>query len=419
MQSDITLRNLMLNAEAYLRWPGIADLKNAAKGRAAVIVSAGPSLERNLHLLADPVARERVVVIAVQTVLRPMLARGIRPDFVTALDYHEISTRFYEGLTASDLEGITLIAEPKVNPAVLDAFPGRIRLVRDEVLEQLFGPTRTDDDHLTPGATVAHLAYYLARHLGCDPAILIGQDLGFTDGQYYASGAAIHDTWAPELNPFRTLEMFEWERIARAKSRLIQRTDHLDRPIYTDQQMATYLSQFEREFAADSENGLTIIDASEGGVAKRSTRAMPLAQALTQHAPASSPPIELPRRESAVRDSPVELRTTLESIRSGARTIAKRSRETGKLLERIAALHTTPGSTAKINTLVRRIHTIRDQVTAREPAYSLVQRLNQTGTFQRFKADRLLKLNPPTTEIQRQQRQVERDALNVNWIAEI
>ncbi len=419
MQSDVTLRNLMLNAEAYLRCPGIADLKNTAAGRAAVVVSAGPSLERNLHLLAEPTVRERVVVIAVQTVLRPMLSRGIRPDFVTALDYHEISTRFYEGLTADDLEGITLVAEPKVNPAVLDAFPGAMRLVRDEVLEQLFGPTRTDDDHLTPGATVAHLAYYFARHLGCDPAILIGQDLGFTDGQYYASGAAIHDVWAPELNPFRSLEMFEWERIARGKTKLIQRTDHLDRPIYTDQQMATYLSQFEREFAADTENGLTIIDATEGGVSKRCTIAKPLAKALQEYASADLSPLDLPKLEHTGKPVSASLRKTLESIRADAKAIGRRSRETQKLLNRIADLQVQPNSTAKINLLVRQIHSIRDEVTKREPAYALVQRLNQTGTFQRFKADRLLKLNPPTSEMERQKREVQRDALNVGWIADM
>lgn len=419
MQSDVTLRNVLMNAEHYVTRPGIADLKDAAKGRAAVVVSAGPSLQRNLHLLADPEFRSRVVVIAVQTVLRPMLSAGVRPDFVTALDYHEISTRFYEGLTREDLEGITLVAEPKVNPAVLDAFPGDIRLVTDEVLEQVFGPTRTEDDALTPGATVAHLAYYLARHLGCDPAILIGQDLGFTDGQYYASGAAIHDVWAPELNAFRTLEMFEWERIARGKTKLIERTDHLGRPIYTDQQMATYLAQFEREFSADVDAGHTIIDATEGGVAKRGTTASTLAAALEQHASADLSPIELPSVSIASRECPPELRATLETIRSGSRAIARNSRETQKLLRRIADLQDKPGSTDRINSFVRQIHTIRDEVTKTEPAYSLVQRLNQTGTFQRFKTDRLLRLNPPTSEIEQQKRQVERDALNVGWIAQM
>src|SRR5690606_41186345 len=67
--------------------------------------------------------RERVVIVATPTVLQPLLRRGIRPHFVCALDWSDISARFYEGLTAEDVEGITLVAEAKVNPAVIDAFP--------------------------------------------------------------------------------------------------------------------------------------------------------------------------------------------------------------------------------------------------------------------------------------------------------
>jgi hypothetical protein len=89
-----------------------------------VIVSAGPSLERNLHLLAEPGVRERVVIVAAQTMLKPLLRKGIKPHFVCALDYHELSKRFYEGLTAEDVEGVTLVVEPKANPAILDSFPG-------------------------------------------------------------------------------------------------------------------------------------------------------------------------------------------------------------------------------------------------------------------------------------------------------
>ena len=78
---------------------------------------AGPSLRRNLHLLGAPGVRDRVVIIAVQTVLKQVLEAGIRPHFVTALDYHEISRRFYEGLTEADVAGVTLVVEPKANPA--------------------------------------------------------------------------------------------------------------------------------------------------------------------------------------------------------------------------------------------------------------------------------------------------------------
>jgi hypothetical protein len=83
---------------------------------------------------------------------------------------------------------------------------------------------------------------------------------------YYAPGVPIHDLWRPETNRFRTLEMLEWERIVRGREilRRIQDVDGHD--IYTDEQMYTYLQQFERDFAATPAR---VIDATEGGAIKR------------------------------------------------------------------------------------------------------------------------------------------------------
>ncbi|MFN9706388.1 MAG: 6-hydroxymethylpterin diphosphokinase MptE-like protein, partial [Planctomycetota bacterium] len=61
---------------------GLAPLAGFAKGRLGIVVSAGPSLRRNLHLLKDPAVQERTVIVATQTVLKPLLAEGIRPHFV-------------------------------------------------------------------------------------------------------------------------------------------------------------------------------------------------------------------------------------------------------------------------------------------------------------------------------------------------
>jgi hypothetical protein len=94
-----------------------------------VCVGAGPSLAKNVKLLADPAIRKNVMVVAAQTTLKPLLDRGIQPDFVTALDYHEISKRFYEGLP--ELPNVTLVAEAKAHPSVLDSFPGPIRVVQN------------------------------------------------------------------------------------------------------------------------------------------------------------------------------------------------------------------------------------------------------------------------------------------------
>ncbi len=423
VQVETTLRNSFMNLDRYATSAKLSDLAGACHGRPAVVVSAGPSLQRNLDLLAEPGVRERVVIVAVQTVLKPMLARGIRPHFVTALDHHEISRRFYEGLKPEDVEGVTLVLEAKANPAIAEAFPGEVRFVASELLDTLLGAElagKADErDRVHPGATVAHLAYELARHMGADPVMLIGQDLGFTDGQYYAGGAAIHETWGPELNPFRTLEMMEWERIARMRTTLIRTTDVLGRPIYTDEQMHSYLVQFEEHFARDAARGLTTIDATEGGVAKRGTSTMALGEALVQYAsdaamPALSPTFGVPTTGAGEdRKRLARVRDRVARVRQDVGRVSALSRETSALLGRMLG-----ADQPTINKLIGQVNTIRDEVISLDPAYGLVHDLNQTGTLRRFRADRLLALEEGLDPYERQRRQIERDRDNVAWLAD-
>ncbi len=421
MQSEVTLRNLLMNVDRYATCAGVKDLEGAAKGRPAIVVSAGPSLKRNIDLLARPGVRDRFVIIAVQTVLKQLLARGIKPHFVTALDHHEISRRFYEGLSAADVEGVTLIAEPKVNPAVLEVFPGRVRMPADWLpgsncpsLDDLLGEgLRREMGMLPAGATVAHLAYYVARFMGCDPVILVGQDLGFTDGQYYSAGAAIHQVWSGELNSFRTLEMMEWERIVRGRSHLHRATDHLGRFIYTDEQMATYRVQFERDFKADGERGLRVIDATEGGVAKQGAEVMTLAAALEKHGTGEM--LRLPEA-AAERDGRLpRVGARVREVRQEVWRIEDLSRRGRALLEQMLAHHEDQ---SRVNILIGKVQEIGKEAMATQPAFGLVQRLNQTGTLKRAKADRMMAVDAGLPAIQMQRRQIERDVMNLSWTQE-
>ncbi|MCA9271886.1 MAG: motility associated factor glycosyltransferase family protein [Phycisphaerales bacterium] len=412
VQSDVTMRNQIMNLDRYAEAPGIDDLKGSCAGRPAIVVSAGPSLRRNLHLLEQPWVREKFVIIAVQTVLRPMLARGIKPHFVTALDYHEISRRFYEGLTKEDVEGVTLVAEAKGNPAILDAWPGELRCPKDNCLSKLLEQTDADRGPIKPGATVAHLAYYLARHLGCDPVTLIGQDLAFTDGQYYASGAAIHDVWASELGEFCTLETLEWQRIARMRSRLVPARDHLGRGVYTDEQMHTYLTQFERDFAADANFGLTVIDATEGGIEKQGVRVMTLAEVLEQYK--DSPDIELPATPEPTASEVRAAKQKLRDVRADVWKVGELCRKSHAMMMEMAEHHQDQG---RVNELIKNVYAQRDEVVKLEPAFSLVQDLNQTGTLKRAKADRKIHLADQSA-LEQQKAQIERDAENVRWLGD-
>ena len=400
-----TIGNLAHNAHHYAAGATTDALHNLMMGLPAVCVGAGPSLVKNVHLLADPAVRRNVVVIAVQTTLKPLLDRGIEPDFVTALDYSEICRRFYEGLPP--LPNVTLVAEPKCHPAILESFPGPIRICKNDFLDQLVGPLKRPRVAIATGATVAHLSYYLARHLGCDPVLFIGQDLGFSDGVYYAPGTAIHDVWAPELSPFNTVEMMEWQRVARHRRQLQRLTDVHGRPIYSDEQMLTYLKQFERDFAQATE---TVIDCTEGGVPKEHTQRMTLAEALQKYATRPTPPVPLPAAEldaARVARLLAILRDRIDEVEE----IRRLTQKTVPILEDMIENQTSPGTMAE---LFKKLRRNQQRVEELKDAFALVSQLNTIGAFHRNRLDREIH-HQGQDAADRQKRQLRRDITNLDW----
>ena len=429
-QARATAQNELMNAGFYAGSAGVASLCGVAMGRSAMVFAAGPGLAPALdRLAAEPDLRDRFVLIAAQTALRPMLDREIRPHFVCALDYHEISRRFYEGLTPADVEGVTLVAEAKANPAILNAFPGRVVCPSSRYLDLVLGDgfcRGAERGELPPSATVSHLCYYLARYMGADPAVLVGQDLGFTDNVYYGPGAAIHDVWAGELNEFNTLETLEWQRIKRMGGGLRKARSHDGRSVYTDEQMETYLAQFERDFGIDAEKGLRTIDATAGdhpgGVMKRNAERMSLDEVVSRTnvggverlvsdaISAGDAKRGSESRDAVVRRAADRLRRVLPDIG----LVGKMSREAEDLL---SAMLEAGGDQRVIGRLINEVHAVRTRVKSLDPAFRLVDWLNQTGQFNRVRADRAIALREDRSELEKQADQIERDRSNVRALA--
>ncbi|MEM9790652.1 MAG: 6-hydroxymethylpterin diphosphokinase MptE-like protein [Planctomycetota bacterium] len=409
VNSSRTVHNVTHNLAHYAAGSTTDPLIDAAKGCPAVCVAAGPSLAKNVDLLSDPEVRSRVVVIAVQTALRPLLDRGIRPDFVTAIDYSEISSRFYEDLPA--LPDVTLVAEPKAHPTILDAYPGPIRCARNAFNDQLLGDLARPIQPIRAATTVAHLCFYLAQHLGCDPILFIGQDLGFADGLYYCPGTAVHRVWSPELNQLNTVEMLEWTRIARMRSHLQKIDGHDGQSIYTDEQMVTYLKQFERDFA---EAPQTIIDCTQGGAIKQHAQRMTLADAIAEHATQPVPELPHARHEpqadrlSAVID---RLRDRVDEIVA----VRRASRESIGLLRQMLKHQR---DTKRMDRLFKKLLPHQKKIDGElRTAFQLVSQLNTVGQFRRAKADRAI-AHAGHDRYARQAAQIERDIANLEVTVE-
>jgi hypothetical protein len=411
-----TCRNIANNLGRFGTTPPLDLLQNAFAGRPAVLVAAGPSLQKNMHLLHElkgegrsggPGGR-RAVIIAVQTMLKPLLAAGIEPDFVTSLDYNTVSTRFFENLEESGSTGLVhLVAQPTANWNVLDVFTGTMSLTDHEfaalLLKGYFPPRAS----LKGGATVAHLSLYLAEYLGCDPIILTGQDLGFVDGLYYKPGTAIHETWGVELGRFNTLETKEWERIVRSRTILRKIPDIHGHPMYTEEQFFVYLQQFERDFAASRSR---IIDATEGGAKKQHVEVMTLRAAIDAFCSATAQPNASARPWKTwscdVAANLQRVISALEARRASAEAMKETCIQTVPLLEEMLAHQT---DTQRMNRLFVEIDRHRSRVGADPSTFELVSQVNSViAELRKFQGDLLVR-KAGQDSLERQKRQLQRD----------
>jgi len=405
--AGVTCRNIANNLPPYVSTPSLDILKGLFAGRPAILVAAGPSLAKNVDQLRD--LRDRAVIIAAQTTLRPLLERGIRPHFVTALDYSEISRQFFEGVEIPD--ELVLVAEPKASWHVVDAFRGATGLSESRVMfldspfaHRCLGASLGKRAGLESGATVMHLAFYLAQWLGCDPIIFIGQDLAFTGHCYYAPGVAIHRAWGAELGRYCTVEMKEWERIVRHRNILRKTPDVEGRAIFTDEQMFTYLQQFERDFARSK---FRVIDATEGGARKSGAQSMPLREAIRafcEH-PIESSRFDFLRTQWIDRSALPAARAMIAERLSELASFQSLCEQTREILESLGTLVDRP---AEFNRGLVRVDELRTQVQEHENIFQMVRDVSQLAEFQRMTADRHIDLKS-TDEPARARRQLNRD----------
>ena len=400
-----TAENIAGNLPWYVATPSLSRLKDAYANKPAIIVSAGPSLAKNKHLL--PRASGNAVMIAVQTTFKPLLELGIEPDFVTSLDYHDICTRFFENLPAGCRS--ELVAEPKATSKVFDLHPGALSLNGNDFADRLLAEMSLGKSALPAGATVAHLAYYLAEHLGCDPIIFVGQDLGFSGGLCYTPGTSYDDVWRPEIGRFCTSEMKQWEQIVRDRP-ILKRVPDIDgRPTYTEARLFSYLQQFERDFARSRRR---IIDATEGGVLKRGSTPMPLRDAIEQFC--TSPIGARPAHPGWQWQHLPGAVNALLKRRDEAARIRSISEQTLPLLEQV---RDAIGDGARVNGIIAKIDPLRAQMNELGGTYELLMQLTQPTEIRRYQADRRIAAAGEDGP-EKQRRQVVRDIDNVRAVIE-
>ena len=187
------LLNTLRNIGALHHAADVNGLTNLTPGVPAIVVGAGPSLDRVLPSLRR--AREHAVIVAVDTALRPLLHAGIEPHVVVAVDPGEANVRHLVDLPACPR--VHLVAEGSVDRQSWASFPGRSFAfnVADHHPWPWLRTVGFAPGRLRAWGSVLTTAFDLACVLGANPVVFVGSDLAFTGARPYARGVSYEDDW--------------------------------------------------------------------------------------------------------------------------------------------------------------------------------------------------------------------------------
>lgn len=175
----------------------LIEFKDTYKGKTALIVSAGPSLDANIEIIKKN--RDKMIIFCVGTAFKALANNGITPDFVNIIEINDCSGQ----VKGFDLSKTNFILEPYTHTSIHKLQTG----------PKLLFPSNTSHANnywanltgvniypYTTKGTVSYESLFAAKILGCKKMILIGQDLAYINNQCYSSGAAYSEL-SFEVNP--------------------------------------------------------------------------------------------------------------------------------------------------------------------------------------------------------------------------
>lgn len=249
--SLIGFRQHMKNLKHLPRSKDVALLKNTMLNVPAIVVSAGPSLNKNIKQLQH--LKNNAVIIAVDTIAQRLCDEGIIPDFICSIERGiETYTYFYEGKTYPAES--TLVGPLVLYPEVFNEFSGEVVIpMRENVGEFIWLKEVMElkgDYSISIGLSCAHVAFGVAEHIGASPIILIGQDLAYGSSPVEThAGGTIYDDKELTMSMYAEIETFETE-------------GYYGGTVATTEIWNTFRTWFEMEIANKK---LNVVNATEGG----------------------------------------------------------------------------------------------------------------------------------------------------------
>lgn len=304
-QTYAFLKSTVTDLSKKYQRPLLTDYKDILKGKTAIIVSAGPSLHKNIDILKK--YKDNAIIFCVGTALRTLANNGITPDFLNIIERN--NTSFHYNLPCT--KDIVLITEAFAESSVYNIEFKKHFLtasLETDSSRWFLETAQKDFVEFETKGTVSYHALSCAKYLGCTNIILIGQDLAYTDGKCYAKGSAFeglecvkneetgeYKIYPKDFDAFRdayyasvnwTLEYKNKKLEIKLKElnngiKFVASQDGKKMP--TDPGYALYI-EYIKEFAKKHNKELTLINSSIGGALIEGFETITLAQACEKFA---------------------------------------------------------------------------------------------------------------------------------------
>jgi len=275
------------NLPAMAHWPSLASVGERFAGKPCVIVSPGPSLEKNIRQLAA--WEGKAVILAVNRSAMALHRAGIIPDAVITADPSDLRYHF-EGVPVEQVGALLMGATS--HPGMFQ-LPGARYLTypSNGPVEQWLYQKLGGWVDVNTGGSVACSAFSVATRWGCDPIILVGQDLAFAGERFYAAetpdAAYVVDTTGDRTFVGRGMsEAMRRLQPAGAAEAPTQRFEVVKGYHGGEVRTTVSMHMFRRWFeyqAVELAGRVRLLNCTEGGAYIEGMEHVPLAEALARH----------------------------------------------------------------------------------------------------------------------------------------
>lgn len=178
MKNEIKSLKWMMNCRALNQYMG-----KFPKEMPCIIVAAGPSLEKNVEELRR--AKEKSLIICVDTALKFLLERNIIPDLTCTVDPQKGESYFVREEIKEIPIAISTDSDYRSLERIGDVKPVFISITND-FQQRLFHDKSVEIGYFDGGGSVGTVCFQMAVELGFQTIIIVGQDLAFSDDKAHA-----------------------------------------------------------------------------------------------------------------------------------------------------------------------------------------------------------------------------------------